>query len=278
MRKFVFSISSGRAGSKYLSTLLDTAANASAFHEPYPDMAGCRVSMFPATHKTLLNSLLYLPVYAAKYTKVRAIKKTLQTLPADHIYIETNHMFITSFYDAVMNHFKQNLDVILLRRYLPKVVKSFVDLDLFGNSPHTKTWTTPADSPSAVIRPPIAADQMDQFDKCITFLIDIEARAQRFRQQYPQTPVVEVRLEELNNWQGVENLFSALGLEPTNETREMVGNIVNKRDKRKSEQNQLNTDKKAVTEEYCLERIMEYIDKCKMAGSELPELPQLEKI
>jgi hypothetical protein len=119
---------------------------------------------------------------------------------------------------------------------------------------------------------------MDQFDKCITFLIDIEARAQRFRQQYPQTPVVEVRLEELNNWEGVENLFSALGLEPTNETREMVGNIVNKRDKRKSEQNQLNPDKKAVTEEYCLERIMEYIDKCKTAGSELPELPQLEKI
>ena len=233
---------------------------------------------YPASQPSLRSSLAYIPVYAAKLQKVIAIWRTLRSLPRDCVYIETNHMFIISFYDVIMRHFR-DVTVIHLRRYLPKVLKSFLELDSFGKSPHTPFWTTPPDSPSAAIAPPMPIDQMDQCDRCIAYLIDIEARAERFRRRFPHTPVLEVRLEELNDWHHVERLFRDLGLTPTEATRQRTGAVMNARRQRKDAVRQsASSAQLEADEDYCLDRINRYVTLCASAGIELPTLPQLVKI
>lgn len=276
--RLIFSISSGRSGSSYLAKLLGTASNAKAYHEAHPDMAGRRVARYPANDPSAVDRIAYAAVYLLKLVKSSAIRKSLRTLPDGHVYIETNHMFISSFYDVVMRQF-DDVEVIHLHRYLPKVLKSFIDLDLFGNSPHTAMWTTPPDSPSAAIAIPKPVAEMDQVEKCIAFLVDIEARAMRFRRQYPATKVVGARLERLNRWTEVEQLFGALRLVPTDETRAAVGQVENEKTQRKQEaRNRAATGGTAVTIDYCRERIETYLAHCGAAGIELPPMPNMEQV
>ena len=55
---------------------------------------------------------------------------------------------------------------------------------------------------------------MDQIDLIIAYLVDIEEK-QRFKDEYSDINVVDVRLEHLNTIGRVLNLFEALRLEPT---------------------------------------------------------------
>ncbi len=268
MTQLVFSINSGRSGSDYLYRLLSTAENGTAFHEPRPSMAGSRMSRVPASQPSLFDRAFYCGMYIKKYQKVKAIRQAIKEMPAGHTYIETNHMFILTFYDVIMNHF-QNVNVVLLRRYLPWVVKSFLDLNMFvPEDSKTKYWTSSPNSPSAAVRALAADDQMDQVDRCIAYVIDIEARAQRFKRQFPQATVIEKRLLELNEREHVEDLFEQLKLKTTPETWNVVGEVVN--DKTEDKQ----TD---FSEEFCRDRILQYVQKCKSRGIVLPDLPHLDK-
>ena len=268
MTQLVFSINSGRSGSDYLYRLLATAENAAAFHEARPSMAGSRMSKVPATNPTLLDRAFYAGMYVKKFQKVKAIRQTIKTMQPDHIYVETNHMFILTFYDVIMNHFS-DVHVVLLRRYLPWVVKSFLDLNMFVNGDSTtKYWTSSPNSPSAAVKTFAADDQLDQIDRCIAYVIDIEARAQRFKQTYPNTPVVEKRLPDLNDRQHAQDLFDRLHLRSTEATWQVCGQVYNnKRSIKKSDH----------SEQHIRDRILQYLQKCQDVGIELPELPHLDE-
>jgi hypothetical protein len=268
MHRLIFSINSGRSGSEYLSHLLNTGNKVTAFHEPKPGMAGRYLPLFPAQRPSAKSMILYVPIQMKKQRKIGVIKEVLKSLPPDHIYAETNHMFILSFYDVVMKHFK-SVDVILLRRYLPRILKSFLDLDIFGKNRHSRYWTTSPNMQSAAV-PALAPDEeLDQVDLCIAFLIDIEARAQRFKRRYPEARVVEVRLESLNDWDNVFGFFSQLGIEPTDATRSILGSVANSKTRVKRQEK--------ISEEYCRKRIFQYLKRCEEKGIALPELPHLEE-
>jgi hypothetical protein len=181
-------------------------------------------------------------------------------------------MFILSFFDAVMRHFGA-VDAVLIRRYLPSVMKSFIDLNMFTpeKAGVTSCWTSSPNSPSAAVRALAPDEQMDQFDRCIAYLVDIEARARRFIRTYPEARVVETRLEQLNDWEHVRELFDRLEIEPTEKTREVTGKAVNQKSDRKLPQG-------SVTTEQCLDRINQYLARCREKGIELPDLPHLEKV
>lgn len=268
MSQLVFSINSGRSGSDYLYRLLSTAENAAAFHEPRPSMAGSRMSKVPATRPTLFDRAFYAGMYIKKYQKVRAIRETIKELPPGKVYVETNHMFILTFYDVIMNHF-QDVHVVLLRRYLPWVVKSFLDLNMFiPADSKTKYWTSSPNSPSAAVAALAPDDEMDQVDRCIGYVIDIEARAQRFKQKYPKAHVVEKRLLDLNEREPVEDLFDRLKLITTPATWDVVGRVYNNKTDDKQSDN---------SEEFCRDRILQYIEKCEAKGIQLPDLPHMNE-
>ena len=272
MRRHIFSINSGRSGSEYLARILDTAKNVVAFHEPHPDGAGRAITRFPATRPTMLERALYPPMYVRKLSKVRAIRRTTEHLPESQIYAETNHMFVLSFHDVVMNHLRP-VDVILLRRHMLATVRSFIELGYFTpNCPFTRFWFTSPNSPSAAVRALAPDHQLDQVDQIIGYLIDIEARAQRFIRNHPATRVIEMRLAHLNDLARVRTMFAALGLTPSRATEDVVGRIVNDKPEHKARVAQ------RVSLDYCRERIERYLARCAAKGIELPDLPQMEAV
>ena len=261
-RRYLFCINSGRSGSQYLAELLATAKDVYALHEAIPDMSGPFLNM--VRKKGLANT------FSARSVKVQAIHEVVGKLPRLTVYAETNHMFIKTFFDVIMEQLKEHvITVIVLRRHLPAVLKSFINMGYF--SKRNKFWPSwmylPGTCDSAFI-PPSLGRHPDQYELAIGYLIDIEARAQRFRKQYPECEVHEVRLESLQNSSDVERLFEELHLQPTSETIDAVGRPVNERTQRKLE---IGIE---TTLEYCEQRISEYIGLCQESGINVPLLPQ----
>ncbi|MCA1658212.1 MAG: hypothetical protein LC627_02815, partial [Verrucomicrobiaceae bacterium] len=99
----------------------------------------------------------------------------------------------------------------------------------------------------------------------------IEARAQRFVRDYPEVPVHEVRVEDLNNTEIVGRLFSQLRITPTERTWELIGRPANLKTARKEKfQN-------PTTLELCRERIEQYLDRAEKAGIKVPETIAFER-
>ncbi len=218
------------------------------------------------------TDVLYLPIYVQKYRKVLAIRKVMREYSSEYVYAETNYQFILSFYDVVMNHIP-DVKVIHLRRYLPKVLKSFIELGWFiPGHRYTPFWCGSTHIQSAAVRPLAPLAEMDAVDRCISYLIDVEARGVRFRRQYPRAFVTEIRVEELNSLEHVHHLFSSMGINPTEKTQGLLGKVVYARNERKKKVGRF------IEESECLDRILQYIEKCRMKGINLPDLPQMEQI
>jgi hypothetical protein len=159
----------------------------------------------------------------------------------------------------------RNVDVVILRREVARVLKSFIELGYFSSqNPLSLSWMSSPNAATAAL-PAVAPDsELDQFDLCIAYLVDVEARAQRFKRDYPNVRTHEVLLEHLNDIAYVEELFARLQLTPTAATKELCGRAVNERTRRKEKIDN------AVTIEKCRERLAEYIEKAKIAGLTIP--------
>ncbi|GJQ24528.1 hypothetical protein BIY37_03870 [Candidatus Brocadia sapporoensis] len=255
--RLLFSINPGRSGSQYLAELLGTAEEVTSFHEAEPPMNGSFLHM--------INELPYDRTAKKRRIKCNAIKKILNGLPAGQIYCETNHMFIKTFYDVVIKEFK-NIGVIILRRELSHVLKSFVELGYFSSK--NTAWPDWMSSPNAQTRAINCIDKdenLDQYDLCIAYLLDIEARARRFQREYPRVNTYEVCLESLCHYPDVVTFFEKLKITPTGQTQEMTGRVLNSRKEAKMRYDNFSEI------EYCEERIKAYIKKSMLLGIDVPE-------
>lgn len=238
--RLLFCISPGRAGSHYLATLLGTAKNVSAYKEAKPVMAYEFVGM--------VNNLPLQYTFNQRRIKVEAIKQQIKRNPKDSIYCETNHMFIKTFYDVVINSFKESAEVIILRRNLPKVLKSFVDLGYFGHNEESLNWMTRPGKINSVFPLYKPFNMMNQYEKCISYLIDIECRALKFKKEFKNIKTYEIDVDKLNNIEQVNNFFNLLNIRATEKTPKLVGTIINNRIERKKEFNTFTTIEKCQEE------------------------------
>jgi hypothetical protein len=255
-RRLIFSINSGRSGSKYLAQLLATAHQVTSFHEAEPKMSGEFIDM--------INTKPMEASREKRRVKAAAIAEVLRGSGPEEIYAETNHTFITTFYDVVLEEF-HNVDVINLRRDLALVLKSFIEMGYFSPlNPLSFAWMSSPNAVTAVL-PAIGPDTtLDQFDRCIAYLLDIEARAERFKRDYLNVRTHDVRLVQLNEINFVEDLFARLGITPTAATRKLCGLTSNER-KRRKEQIANRT-----TIEECRKRLAAYIRKTEERGIQIP--------
>ncbi|NEP78368.1 MAG: hypothetical protein F6K17_01890 [Okeania sp. SIO3C4] len=262
--RLIFCINSGRSGSNYLSELLGTAEEIISYHEPSPSMTGDYLSM--------INKFDYATSFSKRKFKSSAIKDILLGIPDGKIYCETNHMFIKTFFDVVAQDFPK-IEVIILRRYLPKVLKSFIELGYFSDKNQAwKFWMSSPNAATAAI-PCIDVDlNLDQWDLSIAYLIDIEARAKRFQQEYPGISTYEVRLEELNNFARVESLFDRLKITPTDATKKMYTQQINQRKETKKKY----SGEEDISLLHCQERIEQYLQKAHDLNISIPTTLALE--
>ncbi|ACB52082.1 unknown [Crocosphaera subtropica ATCC 51142] len=256
--RLIFSINSGRTGSGYLAKLLGTAEEVTGYHEKQPAIIGDYLRM--------IENQPYERSFNKRRFKSIAIQNELLSFSDNQIYCETNHMFIKTFFDVILRDFNHaNIQVITLRRNLAQTLKSCIELDFF--SPGRKSWTLWFSSPNAVTSaiPCIDSDEnLDQYDLCIAYLIDIEARGNRFRQDYPHIKNYQVRLENFQDYDYIESLFTKLTITPTKATQEIYCQKINSKNQKKERR------QKKVDIVYCQERINQYIDKAKRMGIILP--------
>jgi hypothetical protein len=242
----VFCANSGRVGSRYLAALVDSSEEAIARHEPEPKMIG--------EYLTLVNNEDYAFSYALRRTKSEAIRLMLRDAPRSaKVYCETTHMFIKTFYDVVLDEFPRS-KVVILRRSLAQTLKSFVELGYF--TPANQNWPKWMSSPNAktAALPATGPDSgLDGVDLAIAYLLDIEARIQRMRQQYPNVATLDMRLEDLTNPTAVDRLFDWLGLTPSKTTADMLSQKINAKDEIKRKLGS------AVSLDWCQQRIDAYV-------------------
>ncbi|MBT3670472.1 MAG: hypothetical protein HOA61_01920 [Bacteroidetes bacterium] len=252
--KYIFCINSGRVGSEYLAKLLDSAENCIGFHEPKPKMIG--------VYTKLVKHFPYSWSKPIRVLKINKIKKRFSVLRMnENVYAETTNMFIKTFSDVAGENFK-NINVIFLKRKLIFVLKSFVDLGYFlPERKEAKKWFTSSNSITSAIKAIKKDYEMDQIELIISYLIDIEARGNRFKLLYPEIPVFEVNIEQLNKIHFVKSLFSKLDLNYSNKTGFLIGDKINFRNKKKL----LNTEL-----DYLQNRIDEYLKKAEEMGIKIP--------
>lgn len=261
-RRLIFCINSGRAGSQYLAQLFKTAHDVQSFHEASPKMMGEPLRM--------INALPLEATREARRIKVSAIADSLRKMRPHEIYAETNHMFIKTFFDVVLAEFS-NVDVVILRRSLPYVLKSFIELGYYSPlNPVAPDWMSSPNAATAALRPVAPDDQLDQYDAAIAYLLDIEARAQRFIRDYPLVRIHEARLEQLLDREGVAAFLTRLNLVPTELTWGFVGQRINDRLHRKSHFNN------PTTLDECRRRLNAYVDRAEKAGIVVPRTAALE--
>ena len=224
----------------------------------------------------MANDCPYEYTFNLRKFKAKFIRDQILCSPGIKVYCETSQMFIKTFFDVVASEFSSKLEVIALRRYLPEVIKSFFDLGYFSRDRpfYDRNWGV---SPFAVTSSaiPIAPlDQLDQIDLIIAYLVDIEARAQRFKDEYSDINVVDVRLEHLNTIGRVLNLFEALRLEPTSKTFDLLRS--GKVNQRSSEKAVLGARK--ISLDYCENRLELYLSKASDLGISIPQSLAISRV
>lgn len=263
-RRVIFCINSGRSGSKYLAQLLGTATGVKSFHEAEPKM-----------NAEFIRTINDEPLAASRERrriKAAAIAEVLRGARPEEIYAETNHTFIKTFFDVVLEEFR-NPDVIILRRDVAHVLKSFIELGYFSpRNPLSYEWMSSPNAVTAALRPLAPDSELDQFDLCIAYLFDIEARAVRFKKEYPWVRTHDVRLEELNSRSSIAEVFRRLHLTPTEATRELCGQRTNERQARKDRVGA------PTTLEQCHERLAQYVARARAAGIEIPATAALDNV
>jgi tetratricopeptide (TPR) repeat protein len=257
--RLIFSINPGRSGSNYLAELLGTAEEVISHHEAEPTITGKYIQA--------INKNNYEQSFSERWIKVEEIKKSLDNLSPGQVYVDTSHVFIKTFFDVVTEGFKDNVEIIILRRNLVSVLKSFIELGYFSQKNLVwPDWMSSPNAKTAAIKCIGKDEELDQYDLCIAYLIDMEARALRFQKDYPWVKTYEVYLENLNDYDLVKKLFANLGITPTAKTREICAIPINQREAKKKE---INAGQ--VSLEYCNQRIAMYIEKAKSMGIEIPK-------
>jgi hypothetical protein len=255
--RLIFSINSGRCGSAYLAKLLNTCSNTTAVHESPPFMTHGIVD--------LVDQYPYSQSFYDRYFKVCCIKKELRGLNFPKVYCDTSQMFIKTFYDVALDAFPSQIEVIILRRYLPLVLKSYLELRYFQPQCSASRWMASPNGATAAAIPIDKDANLDEEDLIIATLIDIEARAQRFKQNHPDVKVYDLRIESLNSAEPVLSFLSKLELRPSNETNTIISSgKINTRSSIK----QLNSS--SVDLGYCKERINRYLQRAAEIGISVP--------
>lgn len=210
----------------------------------------------------MVNRLPLSETYQKRSRKCEAIARTLRALDRETVYCETTHMFITTFYDVVCDFFA-NVGVIILRRSVPDVVRSFYKLG-YLRFPHCTwyNWIPAADAVTNVL--PFVGKKNDPFDVITHYVIDIEARALRFREAYPAIKTFELSFDDINSLDGMKLLFSFFRLSFTDQTAALIGSAKNRRERQKKSD-------PSRDRQFYVDRVLSYTERLKSAGVRIPE-------
>jgi hypothetical protein len=263
----IFAISSGRTGTKFFSQLFSSAKNVLCFHELHPLMSHeyLRMPLWETYHERMS-------------VKAAAIAGRIAdpNWPPHTSFCDTSNYFIKSWWDVAIDRFASEypIIVVIVRRHMAQVLKSMVELGWFGGKgKQCGKFLYTANSNNSFVQPLWADEEMDHYDKALTHLFDVEAKAQFFRRRFARHPNVrihEICLEQVTrSVDAAKQFLRTLGLQPTAQTEAVLT----------SGETNSRADKKPMTSNitYAQERIDRFVAMYKSRGLWLPQAAQLDE-
>jgi len=190
----VFTISAGRTGTHYLATLFACVRDASSGHEDLPIGVGAPMVAFAEGDEEPMRAVAELK---AEVVRARAGSGT---------YLEANHAFVKGygwFLPALLG--SENLRVIYLRRSPELVAKSLLRVrGVPGRTSWSRLWYS---APGQARNRREPRPDADALALGRWYAEEIDRQAVAYRASFPGVEVVEVTLEDLNDYAFVEDLF-----------------------------------------------------------------------
>lgn len=159
-KRLIFTVTTGRSGTYYLSRLIDTSFEALSFHEPDP------------AFQSVMREVQHDPSVAYRFW-------TEQKLPHIHslegdIYVETSHVFSKGFLQPLLNTGIVP-DLFLLIRDKREVARSLYQIDTIpARTQLGNTWLLCPDDPDVVTIPDW--QQLSDYQLCYWYCLETERR------------------------------------------------------------------------------------------------------
>lgn len=229
MIRYIFCISTGRCGTKYLQELFSTLDNCHAFHEQKP-------LLHHQIMRAYLNGKVQ-PLQSEMPMKVERIQET-----SSKLYVDTTHIYIKSFGWELPKYLpEQEIGVVVLKRKKEEVIKSTLRV---GSGPFSflgRKWIL-YPYRKAVIKPPISRqlfwcirvylkikstfiatfglverEHPKWLEKLSVKLVDwyyeeTYALGEQYKVKYPKIKYVHISLDEINTKEGFEKIVDGFGL------------------------------------------------------------------
>lgn len=174
MRDIIFVATTGRSGTNWLHKQLNNN---------FPTITVCHEE-FPA---------LDFKEYKEGNWKSKRVK-ILKKLEEQKLYIETNHMFIKTFYKDAVKEFRDRLKVIILEREPELVARSMFSLNTIpGENYLGNKWYGDPDDKENLVKCP----SNNKFVRCLWTCYEVKARTNKFTKDYSDIPVFRTTLNEL---------------------------------------------------------------------------------
>ncbi len=254
MIRYIFSVSTGRAGSHYLSELFRHVDGCVSEHEPTPKLNADPMRAYLAGDPSLLEKQMP--------AKIDAIERRR----AGQVYVETNHCFIKGFGWLLPRYIPEDqIGVIVLRRENAKIRASLSRVlctpflpggDQWIITPLARPHFTPLPAefsypmarfhlyrlasrtfarPGIVRRltrgrmqvpPPIRDYEQALLD---WYIAETYARWDAYRRKFPKIKSVEVNVDELNTVEGVAAMLAHFDLSPGPTLPGILGKATNRK-------------------------------------------------
>ena len=252
--EYLFSINTGRSGSDYLGSILKHVVDCHAEHEPEPIGNGAVMRRYLRGEESPMRELTQ--------RKVKAIE---QVKDDGQVYAETNHCFIKGF-GWLLPEFvpQEKIGVIILKRDEAKIAQSLLRVGCSPLVSGGRDWISTPEMALPLVEPPKrlgssrAAYHVARVIKfpfraldffvyklcgkrlgyptwltkyeldCLAWYVrETYARAELFKQTFPQITYVEVSIEDLNSLESVQAMLGQLGLEGQATLKDVVGKPTN---------------------------------------------------
>ncbi len=251
---YLFSINTGRSGSEYLGSILKHVVDCHAEHEPEPIGNGAVMRQYLRGEHGPMRELAQ--------NKIKAIQ---QAKGDAQVYAETNHCFIKGFGWFLPELLPQEkIGVIILKRDEAKIAQSLLRVGCSPLVSGGRDWISTPEMALPLVQPPKrlgstrAAYHLARAIKfpfraldflvykccgkrlgypkwltnyeldCLAWYVqDTHARAEVYKQTYPNITFVEVTIDDLNELESVEAMLSQFGLAGQATLKDVVGKPTN---------------------------------------------------
>lgn len=197
-KRLVFTVTTGRSGTAYLSTILGFARNAYAVHEPEPEFAD--VLRLVQNDQALASQFL--------------LEKKLPAIlncPRD-IYIETSHLACKGFLEPLLD-LGVVPDLIIHRRPPRDVALSMFKMGTIpGKSDKGLRFYLSPDDPGVLKLPNWKS--LHNYQLCYWYCLEIERRAKKYKEVFMKqgARIAETSLAGLKTFEGLSKMINDLDM------------------------------------------------------------------